>query len=115
MLTRIVHSVSPTSRATTRIVGEAAVPYDSLPKLAPPPTNVAPLVRLLQASTSMPTRLTVTVSDGENTWTQRTPSMERDHEMVLLGFRPARMHRIDVSATDADGTEYGTAPTLTWT
>jgi putative cell wall-binding protein len=97
------------------IVTEAARPYVSWPTLNPAPNASTPLVAVLIATTSLPTNLKVTITDGANTWDHESDGFSLDHEIPLLGFRPGRTHEIVVVATDTDDVTYEAAPLLSWT
>ncbi|MCL1595757.1 MAG: aryl-sulfate sulfotransferase, partial [Actinomycetia bacterium] len=99
----------------TRAVTTPPRPYTSWPILTPAPNESTPLVKVLIASTSIPTMLAVTITDGPNTWTHESDGFATDHEIPLLGFRSGRTHAIEVIATDAEGVTHETAPPLTWT
>jgi putative cell wall-binding protein len=99
----------------TNLLTEASRPYVSWPILSPAPNASTPLVTVLSATTSVPTKLTVTITEGSNTWVHESDEFTTDHEIPLLGFRPGRTHQINVVTTEANGTKYNTAPSLIWT
>ena len=95
-------------------VTRANPPFVQGPFVTSAPNASTPLVAVLHAATEMPTILSITITDGSNTWTQTSDELSVDHEMPLLGFRPGTTHEIEVIATDVDGTRFDTAPMLTW-
>jgi putative cell wall-binding protein len=99
----------------TQILTEATRPFVSWPILTQAPNTSTPLVTVVNATTTVPTKLTVAITDGSNSWVHESDDFTTDHEIPLLGFRPGRTHEIDIVATDTDGTSYETAPILTWT
>lgn len=60
----------------------------------------APLAGTLQLTTDVPSRVTVAVSDGTNTWERRFFDYGTSHSLPLLGFKPRRTNEITVTVSD---------------
>ncbi|HVM49126.1 MAG TPA: aryl-sulfate sulfotransferase [Candidatus Acidoferrum sp.] len=60
----------------------------------------APLAALLQLTTDVPARITVSVSDGTNAWQRRFYNYGTTHAETLLGFKPASTNTITVTVYD---------------
>ncbi len=78
------------------IVGEPVLQMD--------PSGRTPLAGLLTLTTDQPTRVTLTISDSENTSTV-TPNdaFSTEHEVMVLGLRPGRVSSIDVQIENEHG------------
>ena len=95
----------------------AEVPIDvTTPPLVDPPSLLEaqlvrplnPTVRLarrLQVVTDRPTTLSVDYADltGEHQESVAFVAAGTDHDVALLGFRPARSYTVDLTVTDAEG------------
>jgi len=64
------------------------------------PGSAAPLAGLLQLTTDLPSRVSVSVSDGTNTWQRNFYDYTTAHSMPLLGFKPNRTNSITVTVRD---------------
>jgi len=64
-----------------------------------PATNAA-LAGLLQLTTDQDSRVSVSVSDGTNTWARGFYEYSTTHAVPLLGFKAARTNLITVSVYD---------------
>jgi hypothetical protein len=64
-----------------------------------PATN-APLAGLLQLSTDVDSRVSVTAIDGANTWTRGFHDYGTTHSVPLLGFKAGRTNTITVTVYD---------------
>jgi arylsulfate sulfotransferase len=64
------------------------------------PAPLAPLAGLLQLSTDIPSRVSVSVSDGTNTWQRNFYDYSTAHSTPLLGFKPGRTNIITVTVWD---------------
>lgn len=74
-------------------------------------TTNAPLAGVLQLTTDVPSRLSVLVSNGTNTWERDFYSYATSNSVPLYGFEPGQTNRIQVTAYDADRNA-STAPQL---
>jgi hypothetical protein len=76
------------------------------------PNPEAPLTARLRFTTDRPTRTRLTIDDGE----RRTEALAEkeyvmDHEVMVLGLRPGRRHRVEIAVEDEAGV-VGSAPPL---
>jgi len=69
----------------------------------------APLAGTLALSTDEPSRVSVSVSDGTNTWERDFYDYRTAHAFPLLGFKPGRTNQITVTVRDKSRNEF-TAP-----
>lgn len=97
-LTAGVLTVSTASQAITILSG---------PTFAPA-TN-APLAGLLQLTTDVPSRVSVQVNDGTNTWEKNFYNFSTTNSQPLLGFEANQTNQISVTVYDRNGNAY-TAP-----
>lgn len=69
------------------------------------PSGRTPLAGTLKFTTELPTRATLVISDDESNRQTLTPvdTFTTDHDLVLLGFRPDRLHTVEVSLETQDG------------
>ena len=69
------------------------------------PSGIAPLSGLIRFSTDRPMRATLTISDGEHDDVTVTPvdAFNTEHELMLLGLRPSRSQRVEISLEDSAG------------
>ena len=82
---------APPSRAITVV---------SVPSFTPA-TN-APLAGLLQLSTDVNSRVSVTVNDGVTNWTRDFYDFGTTHSEILVGFKPGRANQIQVTCYDLE-------------
>ena len=64
------------------------------------PAANAPLAGSLQLTTDVPSRVTVTVNDGQTTWSKTFYDYATSHSIPLLGFKPSRNNQITVTVFD---------------
>jgi arylsulfate sulfotransferase len=60
----------------------------------------APLAGVLQLTTDVPSRLSVSVNDGTTTWERRFYDYATNHAVPLLGFKPGRSNAVTVTVHD---------------
>ena len=60
----------------------------------------APLAGVLQLTTDVDTRVSVSVDDGTNVWDRRFYDYSATHSVPLLGFKPGRTNLITVTVSD---------------
>src|SRR5262245_36590774 len=84
------HIGSPCSRAVSILTGPTLTRASG-----------APLAGLLQLSTDLPTRVSVAVRDGSNTWQRTFFDYATNHSLPLLGFKPGRTNAVTVTVYDA--------------
>src|SRR6266446_1386995 len=78
-----------------------------------PATN-APLAGTLQVTTDVPSRVTVSMSDGTNSWDRRFYDYSTTHSVPVLGFRPNRTNEIMVEVSDRFDNQMSAASPLTF-
>ncbi len=81
----------------------AALTISSGPSFTPAAN--APLAGTLALITDEPSRVSVSVSDGTNTWERSFYDYRTAHSFPLLGFKPARTNQITVTVQDKLGDE----------
>ena len=82
-------ALAPTTRAVTITTTPAFLP-----------SYAAPLAGLLQLTTDVPSRVSVSVNDGTNTWQRDFYDYATFHEEPLYGFKPGRTNSITVTVWD---------------
>ncbi len=85
----VAMAVSPSSPALTITTGPAFAP-----------AAAAPLAGVLQLTTDVASRVSVSVSDGANTWQRDFYDYGTSHSVPLFGFRAGRTNNITVTAWD---------------
>ena len=92
--------------------GDATPPvFSATPSIATNPNPAVPLAAIVSAETDEPAALLITVSDGDHDWTVPvSPELGTRHSLPVLGFRPGREHRLQVSARDAAGNVTAAVP-----
>lgn len=67
-----------------------------------PATN-APLAGILRLATDVPSRVTVSVNDGRESWVKNFYDHSVQHALPLYGFKPDRTNQINISVHDQLG------------
>ena len=76
------------------------------PTVEPNPNPRAPLAAVLRFETDVPVTTTVDIGDGANAWTLEYAADEDSGAgLALVGMRPGRTHRIEVTVRDGAGRE----------
>jgi hypothetical protein len=60
----------------------------------------APLSALLEVSTDVPSRVSVAINDGSNTWQRAFFDYTNSHSIPLVGFKPGRTNQVQVTVYD---------------
>src|SRR4051812_47004210 len=60
----------------------------------------APLAGTLSVATDVPSRVSVSVTDGTETWTRNFFDYSLTHSLPLFGFKPGRDNEITVTVHD---------------
>lgn len=68
-----------------------------------PANERAPLSRILEVSTPVPTRVALDISDGINASRIEFDEFSRNHSLPVLGFKPGRTYSVFVSAVSESG------------
>ena len=79
-----------------------SVEVTSGPTLTMDPNGLTPLAGLVELTTDVPTRVTLTVSDGVRDRIIRFPEFLTDHSEPLLGLAPNGVYTIEVTVTDEE-------------
>jgi hypothetical protein len=85
--------------------GDTSAPtFTAPPSVAANPNPAVPLAAIVSAATSEPAELAIKVVDGETEWlAPASAGLATDHKQAVLGFRPGRKHRLEVTARDQAG------------
>jgi len=85
--------------------GDSSAPtFTTAPSVAANPNPAVPLAAIVSTVTDEPAVLTIKVSDGQTEWLAPAPGEPAtEHKQAVLGFRPGRRHRLEVSARDQAG------------
>ena len=75
------------------------------PSITMAPNPDTPLVGILNWTTDVPTRISLDVSDGSDSWEINFDEFKAAHSLPILGFRPGKQHTISVRAIDEDNNE----------
>jgi len=68
-----------------------------------PASSSAPLAAVLQLTTDDSSRVSVSASDGTETWTRDFYNYDTTHSVPLLGFKPSTTNEITVTVYDQFG------------
>ncbi|HVS12632.1 MAG TPA: aryl-sulfate sulfotransferase [Thermoanaerobaculia bacterium] len=94
------------SAAVWVLAGCAGPPVAENVSLAPGPNPAVPLVGVLTFTSDRPVVPTLLIEDGERRQTVTPdPEARTEHEIPVLGLRPARTHTVTVTLRDARGRE----------
>jgi len=63
-------------------------------------SSKAPLAGVLRLDTDVPTRVSVSVTDGDETWARDFYEFSTNHSLPLLGFKPRTTNEITVTVHD---------------
>jgi len=75
-----------------------AVTFVSDPSFSP--ASNAPLAGILQVTTDVDSRVSVSVDDGTGTWQRNFFDYGQTHSLTLAGFKPNRTNQITVTVRD---------------
>ena len=96
--------------------GSTEVRFEGAPAVVAGPNERAPLVRILQVDTNVPTRLEITVSDGaDETITVASAQLATSHSQAIIGLKPGRSYVVAFVAIAADGTRRESEQPLAFT
>ena len=82
------------------------------PTLTMDPNGVTPLAGAVELSTDVPSRVTLDVDDGVDSWSIAFPDLDTEHFLPLLGLKPDSIYTVQVTVKDADGSKQTLDPTL---
>jgi hypothetical protein len=93
------------------LAGCAGPPVAESVSLVPGPNPNVPLVGVLTFTSDRPVVSTLLIEDGERQQTVTPdPEAKTEHEIPVLGLRPARTHTVTVTLRDSKGRESTLAP-----
>ena len=70
------------------------------PSLTMDPNGVTPLAGVVQLTTDIPTRATLTISNGSDSWVREFAEFQTEHYLPILGLKPDTSYSIEVIVTD---------------
>lgn len=80
-----------------------ALAFDAGPAIVRNPNERAPLVQILTATTTVPTRLEVLITGGAGPRTLTFETPTKSHDVALLGMRAGGAYTVEVTAIDEGG------------
>lgn len=121
MRTRVSHAIVA-AIAGMMCTAAAAGPPPFQPRLLKPPTIRAnpnpavPLAAIVEFTADRPVTVSATIHDGKSERAIPFPGKpQRRHELVLLGFKPARKHAIQLTLHDGKGNSSAVEKRLSFT
>ena len=89
------------------VLAAAAAPAYALPVVTAGPTISAvpnaELARLVDVTTEIPSRLSVSVSDGLDGWDRAFKALQTAHSVPLFGLKPDRTYDVVITLEDGQG------------
>ncbi|MFK8031725.1 MAG: aryl-sulfate sulfotransferase [Gammaproteobacteria bacterium] len=85
-----------------------AIEFTQQPELTMNPNGVTPLAGNIEVSTDVPTRATLNVTDGEETWAAEFDGFDTSHSIPVLGLKPEKTYYIRISVFDEEGNKLST-------
>jgi arylsulfate sulfotransferase len=82
------------------------------PVLAMNPNGVTPLAGVVTLTTDVPSRVSLAISDGTESWGVEFPELRLDHSVPVLGLKPSSAYTIEVTVTDHAGNRRKLSPAL---
>lgn len=82
------------------------------PSLTMDPNGVTPLAGVVELTTDIPTRITLTVSDGSDSWIREFAGFQTNHYLPILGLKPDSSYSIELIVTDQADESLVLAPSL---
>ena len=82
------------------------------PDLTMDPNGVTPLAGVVQLTTDVPTRVTLTISNGSDSRVREFAEFQTDHYHPILGLKPNSSYTIEVIVTDQADESLVLAPLL---
>jgi hypothetical protein len=82
------------------------------PDLTMDPNGVTPLAGVVQLTTDVPTRVTLTISNGSDSRVREFAEFQTDHYHPILGLKPNGSYSIEVIVTDQADESLVLAPLL---
>ena len=88
------------------------VTVTSGPTLTVDPNELTPLAAVIRLNTDLPARVTLEVSDGNESRTIEFAEFETDFSLPLLGLKPDKTYTVEVRLTDQTNQQLTVAPAL---
>jgi len=82
------------------------------PSLTMDPNGVTPLAGVVELTTDVPVRVTLTISDGSDSWVREFAAFQTGHYLPVLGLKPDNSYSIEVIVTDQADASLVLAPLL---
>ena len=82
------------------------------PVLTMNPNGVTPLAGVVTLTTDVPSRVSLSISDGTETWGVDFPDLGVTHSVPVLGLKPSSSYTIEVTVTDHTGSREKLSPAL---
>ena len=83
-----------------------------VPSLTMDPNGVTPLAGVVELTTDVPTRVTLTISDASDSWIREFAEFKTEHYLPVLGLKPDTSYSIEVIVTDLADEHLVLAPLL---
>lgn len=88
------------------------ISFTAAPTVTLDPNGMTPLAGLVEFSTEIPTRATLTMRDANESWTVEFPGLSTQHNLPVLGLLPNAAYTLNVAVTDENGLRSAIAPQL---
>lgn len=75
------------------------------PTLTMDPNGLTPLAGVVQLTTDVPSRITINISNGIDSWTREFAAYENQHYLPVLGLKAGNTYSIEIIATDEDNNQ----------
>ncbi len=82
------------------------------PTLTMDPNGVTPLAGVVNLTTDVAVRVSLSISDGVDTWGVEFPELRQDHSVPVLGLKPSTAYTIEVTLIDQAGQRQKLTPAL---
>jgi arylsulfate sulfotransferase len=82
------------------------------PTLTMDPNGVTPLAGVVQLTTDIPARVTLSITNGTESWTREFAQFETEHYLPILGLKPDNSYSIVITVTDEEGQIETLSPAL---
>ena len=82
------------------------------PSLTMDPNGVTPLAGVVELTTDVPTRVTLTISDGSDSWVREFAAFQTEHYLPILGLKPDNSYSVEAIVTDQADDSLVLAPLL---
>lgn len=82
------------------------------PTLTMDPNGLTPLAGVVEFATDTPTRVTLNISDGVDSWTREFAEYQSQHYLPVLGLKAGNTYSIGIVATDEENNQLTVGPPL---